>query len=771
MTTTISPDEKDTDFSTIEHRAAEHMAEEHLSDINAEAEAAGEVSNDFVEPAPAVLRLSVAVGATTMAAAIMAGGIFVGTTPRIYAAIAGIIGVVLAATISRVRNPIVTTALIAGGIFAVGLVFIVPSGAGKIPDVASIVREATRTARLSRPPAQFLLGWRVVIGWLMAMVGFAAAWVALVLRRPALGIFIPLPATAIAAISVPHAAQLPSGIIALLLFAIGLGLLSSVQSFQTGDDRPSLGYELRRALRALPLLIALTVGLIFLAKAHILFPRPLIDPAQEAQRPKTVPLSKVEDRVLFTVDSHVTGPWRMGTLDVYDGKDWRLPPFSQNKVKDVPKSGIVDTDLVAGEKATFTVAGLNGAVLPSLPNTIGIKATGPRLAYDKRNGNIRLSAGTIQPDLTYTVTAPALPSVNELTAIKRPVPAALKSYEEIPKPPPVVQGLLDQAKAKGPDAWSQVDFLRTYVLDNVTAAGPGTPVSITPDRVQTILAETKEASPFEIVAIQAMLARWDGVPARIGYGFDGGDQTGPNTLEVRPKHGATFLEVYFPGYKWLPVVGTPKNAKPTIGKNGQTQSNPNIIPSDDISVQVFLPTVIAPKDPRTANIIRGGFAFVGLLALIALIYYLWPGVEKAFVRSRRRSRAIESGPSARIANAYAEWRDTATDLGYRYSSDTPLMFLERFADDPEHIELAWLVTRCLWGDLGDEPNLDQAVAAEALAKSLKARLADAHPGTVRFVSALSRQSMRHPYSTDSYVLNVSTPRPSRKERKREAAIA
>ena len=59
-------------------------------------------------------------------------------------------------------------------------------------------------------------------------------------------------------------------------------------------------------------------------------------------------------------------------------------------------------------------------------------------------------------------------------------------------------------------------------------------------------------------------------------------------------------------------------------------------------------------------------------------------------------------PSARIALAYAEFRDVATDYGFSHPSDTPLMYLERFIDDDEHTELAWLVTRVLWGDLQDD---------------------------------------------------------------------
>ena len=46
--------------------------------------------------------------------------------------------------------------------------------------------------------------------------------------------------------------------------------------------------------------------------------------------------SKVIDRPLFRVRSDLSGPWRMGSLDVYDGKDWRLPPFAENELDEVP---------------------------------------------------------------------------------------------------------------------------------------------------------------------------------------------------------------------------------------------------------------------------------------------------------------------------------------------------------------------------------------------------------------------------------------------------
>ena len=96
-----------------------------------------------------------------------------------------------------------------------------------------------------------------------------------------------------------------------------------------------------------------------------------------------------------------------------------------------------------------------------------------------------------------------------------------------------------------------------------------------------------------MVALQAMLARWVGVPARIGYGFDGGDLVG-GALQVHPKNGASFVEVYFRGYKWLPVIGAPKKAKATAGNTTQQQTDSGVRPSDDIAVNLQIPILVPP---------------------------------------------------------------------------------------------------------------------------------------------------------------------------------
>lgn len=761
--TTVTPRE---DLKTLEEEVLEHLDAEggHLEeDVDAAGAAADSADVDVPRPS---IRYAIVALFPTAAAAVMVGGVFTGPGARVYAVVAGALGVALALVAGRLRKPLGANLVIVVGLFAIGLLMVLPSGVGNLGAIRSLAAEAATSGDVLRPPVPLTPGWQAIIGWLMGIVGFATAWVATIVKKPAFALLLPLPIAAIAAISVPKDAQVASGIAVLVLFAISLGLLSSAQAVGEDDERPSVAYEVRKVIRALPVIAVIIAALIGLQKLNILFPDPYIDPTQEPQKPKTVPLSEVEDRVLFTVKSSITGPWRIGSLDVYDGTDWRLPPFAENEVDDVPRSGVVDEDLQPGVQARFSIAGLTGAVLPTLPNTVGIVAEGPPLAYDSRNGNIRLSQGQVQAGLAYAVAAAGLPTIEDLQAMKAPVPKEAARFAEMPvEPPPAAQTLIDQANSQFDNQWDRFDFLRTHILDNVTAAGAGVPKSVPPERIQDMLAGSKEGTPYEIVAAQAMLARWIGVPARMGYGFDGGEQV-EEELQVRPKNGATFVEVYFPEYKWLPVIGVPKKAKPTVGGDpSQQQFDPSILPSDDITVQIFLPVLVPPGSILGAQIRQTVMIALPILLLLALLYATFPAVSKAIIRSRRRSAAEAAGHRARVALAYSEWRDFATDFGFRHSTDTPLMFLDRFVEDRDHTEFAWLVTRVLWGDLQGSVDIDHVIAAEELSRTLRRRLAAVQPATVRTVAIFSRLSLRHPYAPETDVRTR-----NKREEKRRALV-
>jgi hypothetical protein len=756
----------------IERDASDNLNEEdgHLeADIDAAADLSDQEVDEDVEPERSPVRIALAVAFPTIAAGIMVGGIFAGVGGRVYAIVAGLLGVGLAYAASKVKGTATTYIVILFGLFLIAIAMVVPSGLENLASFGKLAKDAAGARGVLRPPVPLSPGWQFILGGIMAFLGFAAGWIGLVVKKPAIGLLVPLPLAAIAGISVPKVAQIPSGIGSLALFAIGMGVLATATVSQDESEKPPLSYELRRAGKGLVFVAIISAVLIALAQTNFLFPKPIIDPTQEPQKPKTVPLSEVQDRVLFTVKADFGVPWRIGTLDEYNGTDWRTPPFAANKIKPVPKSGVISNARANELTAEFNIAGLTGAVLPTLPNTQGVVARGPSLSYDSRNQNLRLTNGQVQAGIAYQVVAPNFPKIDDLKAITDPIPKAIEHFKDIPDSPPAVDDLLNQAKQAGPDQFTQFFFLYNFILNNVTVTGKGEPKDITPERVQEILGGGKmEANPFEIVAMQAMLARWAGVPSRIGFGYDKCEKNG-DVQECRPRHGALFVEVYFQGYDWLPVVGTPKKAKPSVGsKPSEQKVDPEVQPSDDISIKLFLPALTQPASVLPQQILRGILIALPILLAAYLLYVVFPLFQKARTRNRRRQAARALGPRARVALSYTEWRDTCTDYGYRHQGDTPLMFLDRFADDAEHAELAWLVTRCLWGDRQHDIGIDDAQACEELSRALRRRLAAAHPGTVKAIAAVSRLSQRHPYAPELDLL-LDGPR-KRKEEPADVAL-
>jgi hypothetical protein len=119
------------------------------------------------------------------------------------------------------------------------------------------------------------------------------------------------------------------------------------------------------------------------------------------------------------------------------------------------------------------------------------------------------------------------------------------------------------------------------------------------------------------------------------------------------------------------------------------------------------------------------------------------------VRRRRRAAwAHQHGPAGEIAVAYCAMRDQMVDLALPGRGMTPLELGELVDEDEEHAELAWLVTRTLWGDLRADLTEQDAQTARELSTSVSRRLTKAQPETARLLAAVSRASLRHPHSEE-----------------------
>lgn len=717
----------------------------------AEAAAGGSGGDDgATEERPEVpLRPLLAAALATSAAALVAGGIFGTWSARLLALFAVGIGIGWAwLTLRSPQRETTYQVLLLPVGFFVGTVAMLATGgdAGELPKAMS---DAIASGRLLRPPVPFDPGWKPIIVVVFSLLGFGAGWVGTALGRPRMAIAVPLPVLALTAITQPDDGQFIAGLCAFVPLLAALAVLFGGDSLKASELTKE--FELKRALRGVAAAAAAVVALVVLSNASFLFPAPVYDPSDQAQKPKPIPLSSIEDRVLFEVSttSGVTGPWKTGVLDTYDGEAWRLPPFEKARLRPVPPGGVVDPsrDKKATEIVQFKIRDLgNAASLPGMTSPTRLEKPDDLDAkWDPRVNVFRLTEGRVPADVTYTIAQPPYPDAAALLEAPK-LKGDFSDMLEMPKPPARIARLLQEAPPE--PAWARLAYVRKALREVVVAAGGGVPGDIPPERVAEIFeSKSHEATPYEIVAAETMLARWAGIPARIGFGFDGlNDENGVAT--VRPGNAAQWLEVYFEGEGWLPLIQAPEKAKQQLDRDPNAKFDPNTLASDEVAAEVVIPIKLESFKQLYQRIREELLAAMPFFGAILAVYLATPSVMKVWRRRKRRRWAEQLGPRAQIAVEYAELRDTAHDLNVGDHLDTPLEYLKRVVEDEEHAEFAWLVARSLYGDLGSTVTDEDARAAEELSVSLRRRLSKGQPFQARVLGALSKASLRQPYTTE-----------------------
>ena len=693
-------------------------------------------------PAPTGLTCGSALLAA-LAFAWVAGSVFEGAAARITAVAAAAFGAGMAYLSSRARRPSLVQYGGAGAAVVVGAVLAV-AFTGANGDLASLVVEALRGGGLSQPPLPFDPGWRFLIFVTVALLAEASAGLALALNRPRVAAVVVLPFVVGGALLQSSETEISATVVAIVLLVGSLALSLGADLAEQGASSGS--FETRRLVRGAAALVVLAVVLFGTAQVGFLFPPPAAERVIPPMRPPAAP--PAADEVLFSVTADRATPWRLGTLDVYDGRAWLTPPFDASAL--VPVEGELPEGIAGdtrgplpgpGLTARIELGDLPGKTLPGLANPLAVRG-GPEIEYDPRTQMLRAAGVRPPPGTTYEVVAPA-PPTGEALAQAGPPGEAVLPFLEVPAAPPEVSSLLAEAP---PEPFARLQHVRTAYFSEVVAAGAGNPVDVPPGRVAEMLAG-QEATPYEITAGEVLLARWAGVPARVGYGWFGGEETEPGTWEIRPKHGATWLEAHFEGSGWVPIVGTPPRAKPSTAA-GQRNDDPSVRPTDELALLVYVP--IELSSVRLAYVVARHYVITALPYLLglALVAAFYPALVKMARRTARRRAAARLGPRARIAAAYAEMRDGVTDLGLASPAASPLELVAMVSPDTEHRELAWLVTRSLWGDLRRDVRPEDVEAAEVMAGSVSRRLRGAQPGLTRLAALASRASLKNPWTEE-----------------------
>ncbi|MHB8513322.1 MAG: transglutaminase family protein [Actinomycetota bacterium] len=674
----------------------------------------------------------------TAAAAWTVGGLFAGMMPRIVAIVAAGIGAgVTGYAVGKRRGAIWHAAALP---IVATLAVVLSLAAGAHGGLLGAIRDAIHGGGPSGQPLGFSAGWRFLVVLFTGTLGAGACSLALSLNKPRAAVIAPVGPMIASALVQPKGSSLVSGIPAIVLLLLALIAAYGVELSAEGAS--SGRFEMRRIVRGVVALAVLAGALAGLSHAGFLFP---VSDQVRVIPPQLPPyLPPPPDHELFTVRSTSPGPWRMGVLDVYDGRAWRLPPYDPARFAPVAANGTIPNpdSRPATLTATFSITDLSQPVLPSLADASRIDGT--RAVYDPRTQVIRTPDQAAKPGSTYTMSSAPPPTGLQL-ANASPAPASIvREFAAVPSPPPQVTALL--AGAPVTPLWDRLQYVRTEFYRKVVATGAGRPASVSPARAAEILGG-KPASPYEISAAEALLARWAGLPARIGYGFYQGRPMKNGALSVHPDNAATWLEVYFGNYGWVPVVGVPPRAISSLSKQ-RNATNPLIQPTDQLALVLYVPIRLPSLQLLYVFVRYWILVALPFIAGALLLLAFYPAGLKLLRRVRRNRWARKRGVGARIAVAYAELRDIATDLNIGEVAMTPFDFALSIANDEELLELSWLVSRGLWGDLQRDLREEDAIAAERMARSVIKRLRRAQPGPTQVLALASRASLREPYLRD-----------------------
>ncbi len=690
----------------------------------------------------AALGLAVVSGLLSAAgAAWMIGGIFRGPEARFV----GFLGVVLGASLvyagTRWRSPFLQYLVLPASLLLGAVLMSSASGSGT-SSLPALVKDAATSSQVLQPPIDFAPGWRLILLVVLALLSSAACTLALSLRRTRLAVAVPTPLTVLAALIQPGATAITTS--AVSVGFVMMALATSYAADGVGDtfDRR---FELRRLGRSALAGILLVAALIAASKVSFLFPQ------QDAHRvvpPRRPPVSPPQPDVpLYTVKGELNGPLRVGVIDVYDLKEqaWLLPPVdTQRLVRLHLPAALPDAPKVSGTQQTvsITVQQAKGHLMPTVAGARQVNGDAT-VDLDPRTQGLELAQRPVFTGLHYDVTANPAPNGTQLSAVTGSVPDAVRPFLEAPPVPPAVEALL----SKAPQApYARLQTLRTTLYKGFIASGQGKPTDVHPERVVELLAGGT-GNPYELTASEALLARWAGIPARIGFGYYNGTVKDDGSVEFRPTNAATYLEAYFAPYGWVPVVGTPPRAQQTLSNN-QRNNDSSIQASPELGINVYLPVRRPGGLPLYAYARYYLIRVLPVLAGIGLLLLMYPVLLKRVRRRRRAAWAAAHGPTAAIAVAYCALRDRMIDLALPGRGLTPLELVEIVDEDEEHTELAWLVTRGLWGDLRTAMTQEDADTAQRLAASVGERLAAAQPETARLLAAVSRASLRAPHSIE-----------------------
>ncbi|MEZ5182581.1 MAG: transglutaminase domain-containing protein [Acidimicrobiales bacterium] len=266
------------------------------------------------------------------------------------------------------------------------------------------------------------------------------------------------------------------------------------------------------------------------------------------------------DEVVFTVEADRASYWRGETFDVWDGRRWTRsdPTFRPLLVGDRLQVGEDDLGARGGDELVqrIRVESSYADIVFATPSAVEVEIDRP--VRQRPDGT--LVAAPMGRGATYTVTSrrPPLSEARLRAVDDEATPDAV--LEQYAQPPTMTDRVRDLAPTLVDGAATRYDAIRAierWMGDRVEYSldAPLAPEGV--DVVDHFLFDAEQGWCEQIASSLVVLARANGIPARLVTGFVPGDRdpvTGRWIVRAREAHA--WAEVWFPEVGWVPFDPT-----------------------------------------------------------------------------------------------------------------------------------------------------------------------------------------------------------------------
>jgi transglutaminase-like putative cysteine protease len=631
------------------------------------------------EPSTSSGAVTAVVGAAVLVAELSLLPVVLGGLWWLESCVAVVIALAATAGSRRIGLPAAAAALIGLSTVPIVLRLIVSgSSAGSTSPISpeegvvNAFSAAFRQIYVDSVPAQGTAELALVIAAGAAVVAVVADLVTVGLRAPVAGTLV------VVAVAIVPGKAFGTGTNGFLLLAVAVAALAMI-----AVDRRRRGRAPRIAGLAAGGAVAVVVALL----VQVVLPTPFASSAQANGAPiidaGANPLLRLgqdlrrgADTPVLSYTSRNSQPvyLRLAVLENFTGETWSPDPPDGGPLgfTPVPQAAGVPTSADRTTSTTIITPASSTSIGDRLPlpyPAVAVSGVQGRFRWEEKGLTLaRFGAGTVG---TYSVQSADVTATSaQLRAASVSVPSGDEQSLSLPDDvPSIIRKTADRWTRTATTPYDAALAIQNQLRNGSFSYDEQTPAQQGYDGdglgvIATFL-RVKAGYCIHFASTMAVMARLEGIPARIVVGYQPGDtRAGSTAHQVSSDDLHSWPELYFDGIGWVRFEPTPgRGAVPSYAPlpSAAVTAAPSVGASDRA---LSTPTPTASDAAGATNGGGGGIALGpvlqggGIALLIAALLSL-PGLLRRAIRRRRLSRLDRDGP----AGGWREVLDSALDLG------------------------------------------------------------------------------------------------------------